>query len=110
MTCYFLPGQMDGKPIQFLIDTGCTNNLLSKSPFGLLPNLVKKSLEETQSHALLEDGILLSFYVLIWLTIWVRDTQAEEVFVISCISEGAILGVHFLIGHSCPTDFVRPAL
>ena len=32
----FLPGQVGGVPVQVLVDTGCTTNLLSKRIFDLL--------------------------------------------------------------------------
>ena len=32
-TSYFLPGKLERRPVQFLVDTGCTTNLLSKHIF-----------------------------------------------------------------------------
>lgn len=46
----------------------------------------------------------LSFYGIIRLLIRVRNTRAEEVFVISLISEDAILEMPFLTAHNCSLD------
>lgn len=76
---YFLPGWIEGRPIQFLVDTGCTvTNLLSKAAFGRLPNQTKKTLEESLAHEVLVDGSQLPFYVATGLCIRVRDTRAKE--------------------------------
>lgn len=58
---YFLPGQLEGKPVQFLTDTGCTTNFLSKIVFGKLQMLIKRLLEESNSHGLLADVPQLPF-------------------------------------------------
>ena len=50
---YFFPGKLEGKPVLFLVDTGCTTNLLSKHVFVWLPEWVKYGLA---------DVIQLSFY------------------------------------------------
>ena len=46
-TSYFLPGKLEGRPVQFLVDTGCTTNLLSKQVFDRLPERVRNCLEES---------------------------------------------------------------
>lgn len=37
---YFLPGQLEGRRVQFRLDAGCTTNLLSKQVFDKLPRHV----------------------------------------------------------------------
>ena len=37
-----------------------------------------------------------------------RDVKAEEVFVVSCINEDAILGMLFLVAHNCAMEFNQP--
>ena len=39
-----------------------------------------------------------------------RDVKIEETFVVSSISEDAILGMPFLAAHNCTMDFGRPVL
>ena len=43
---YFLPGKVEGHLAQFLLDTGCTTNLLSKQVFNKLPNQIQMCLED----------------------------------------------------------------
>ena len=61
-TSYFLPGKLEGKPVQFLVDTGCTTNLLSKHVLNRLPERVRSELEESDSHGVMADGTQLPFY------------------------------------------------
>lgn len=102
---YLLPGRLKGKPVQFLIDTVCTTNLLSKTVFNKLPTRVKEPLEESNSH-----GTQLRFYGIIWLPFRVGDVKAEEPFVVSMITEDAILGMPFLMAHQCCMDFKKQIL
>ena len=104
-TSYFLPGKLEGRPVQFLIDTGCTTNLLSKHVFDRLPERVKSGLEESDSHGVMADGTQLPFYGVLRLPLRVREVKAEEVFVVSRISEDAILGMPFLVAHNCAMEF-----
>ena len=107
---YFLPGRLEGRPVQFLIDTGCTTNLLSKQVFDRLPGRIRDLLEESDSHGLLADGTQLPFYGVIRLQVRVRDVKTEDVFVVSQISEDAILGMPFLVAHNCSMDFNQPVV
>ena len=59
ITSYFLPGKQEGRPVQFLIDTGCTTNLLSKSVFDQFPERIKSGLVII---VIMADGTQLSFY------------------------------------------------
>ena len=47
---YFLPGRIEGVPVQFLLDTGCNTNLLSKQVFDRLPERIRAGLEECDTH------------------------------------------------------------
>ena len=44
-TSYFFPGKLEGKSMQFLIDTGCTTNLLFAQVFNQLSEQMKGYLE-----------------------------------------------------------------
>ena len=85
-TSYFLSGKLEGKPVQFLIDTGCTTNLLSKHVFDRLPEWIKSSLEESDSHGVMADGTQFPFCGVLRLPLHVRDVKAEEIFMVSRIS------------------------
>ena len=109
-TSYFLPGKLEGRPVQFLVDTGCTTNLLSKHVFDRLPERVRNELEESDSHGVMADGTQLPFYGVIRLSFRVRDVKTEEVFVVSRINEDAILGMPFLVTHNCSMEFHQPVI
>ena len=93
---YFLPGKLAGHPVHFLIDTGCTTNLLGKHVFDRLPPYVRSQMEECDSHGVMADGTRLPFYGVIRASLQLREAKAEDSFVISQISEDAILGMPFL--------------
>ena len=107
-TSYFLPGKLEGKSVQFLIDTRCTTNLLSRHVFDWLPERIKSGLEESDSHCVMADGTQLPFYGVLRLPLRVRDVKAEEVFVVSRSSEDAILDMPFLVAHICAIEFDQP--
>ena len=107
-TSYLLSGKLEGKPVQFLVDTGCTTNLLSKHVFERLPERVKNGLEDSDSHGIMADRTQLPFYGVLRLPLRVRDVKAEEVFVVSRINEDAILGMPFLVAHNCAMEFNQP--
>ena len=60
-TSYFLPGKLEGRPVQFLVDTGCTTNLLSKHMFSRLPERVRSELEKSDSNGVMAYGTQLPF-------------------------------------------------
>ena len=107
---YFIPGRVEGRPVQFLLDTGCTTNLLGKHVFDRLPERVREQKKDYLRHGLLADGTRLPFYGIIRLDIRLRQVKTEEVFIISQINEDAILGMPFLVEHRCAMDFHRPIL
>ena len=96
--------------MQFLLDTGCTTNLLGKHIFDRLPERVKSEKKEYARHGLLADGTRLPFYGIIKLKMRLRQVKTEEAFIISQISEDAILGMPFLVERQCAMDFKRPVL
>ena len=109
-TRYFLSGELGDKQVQFLVDTGCTTNLLSKQVFDKLPEQMKHSLEESKSHGTMFDGTKLPFYGMVRLPLRVRKVKTKEVFVVSCIKEDAILGMPFLMAHNCSMEFSQPKM
>ena len=72
---FFLPGKVMGRPVQFLIDTGCTSNLLSRHVFDRLPTEMKNRLQERTDHGMMADGSPLEFYGLLTLPVRIRSVQ-----------------------------------
>ena len=107
---YFIPGKVEGRPAQFLLDTGCTTNLLAKHIFDRLPEQIKSRRQDYASHGLLADGTRLPFFGMVRLSIRLRQVKIEETFVVSQISEDAILGMPFLVEQGCSMDFTKPVV
>ena len=94
--------------MQFLVDTGCTTNLLFTHVLDRLPERVKSGLEENDSHGIMVNETQLQFHGVLRLPLQVRDVKAEEVFVVSHINDDAILGTPFLVAHNCAMEFNQP--
>ena len=107
---YFLPGRIEGVPVQFLIDTGCNTNLLSKQVFDRLPERIRAGLEESDTHGVMADGTRLPFYGVLRVAGRLRDVKIEEAFVVSRLGEDVILGMPFLAAHQCTLSFGKPLL
>ena len=107
---YFVPGKIEGKPAQFLLDTGCTTNLLGKHVFDRLPERIRSQKKDYAKYGLLADGTRLPFYGILRLNVRLRQVKTEEVFIISQLNEDAILGMPFLVERQCKMDFRRPVL
>jgi len=81
---YFLPGKLAKQAVTFLLDTGCTTNLLSQRPFDTLSARDRASLEPYEGeHGTLADGSCIPFYGVIELTGRVRDQVISETFIVS---------------------------
>jgi len=89
---YFLPGKLAGKAATFLLDIGCTRNLLCQRLFDTLANLDPYE----GAHHTLTNGSCISFYGVIELTGRVRDQVISETFIVSQLKVDAILGMSFL--------------
>jgi len=108
---YFLHGKITGKDVTFLLDSGCTTNLLSRRVFSTLPPKERRGLTPyTGEPGTLADGSSLPFDGVLELTRRVRDQTVSEIFVISPVEEDGILGMPFLKRHGCRIDFSRSAL
>jgi len=108
---YFLPDKVAGRAVTFLLDSGCTTNLLSHCVFDALPPKDKARIEPyTGEHSTLADGSCIPFYSIIELTGRVRDQTIWETFIVSQLEEDAILGMPFLQRHRCHIDFSKSAM
>ena len=94
--------------MQFLVDAGCTTNLLFTHVLDRLPEREKSGLEENDSHGIMVNETQLQFHGVLRLPLQVRDVKAEEVFVVSHINDDAILGTPFLVAHNCAMEFNQP--
>jgi len=93
---YFLPGKVIGRGVTFLLDSGCTTNLLSRRVFNTLPLKERKELSPyTGEPSTLADGSSIPFDGVIKLTRRVRDQAIQEIFVISPLEEDAIIWMPF---------------
>jgi len=108
---YFLPGKVTGRDVTFLLDSGCTTNLLSRRVFNTLSLKERKELAPyTGEPGTLADGSSIPFDGVIELTGRVCDQAIQEIFVISPLEEDTILGMPFLKRHGCRIDFSRSAV
>jgi len=108
---YFLPGKIAGKPANFLLDSGCTTNLLSRQFFDTLSAKVSSGLEPYEGdHGTLADGSCIPFYGIIELAGRIHDQTIQEMFIVGQLNEEAILGMPFLQRHGCRIDFSKSAM
>jgi len=108
---YFLPGKIAGKVVTFLLDSGCTTNLLSRQLFETLSARDKAGLEPyDREHGMLTDGSCVPFYGIVELTGRVRDQAIQETLIVSQLKEDAILRIPFLMRHECHIDFSKSAM
>jgi len=104
----FLPGKVVDRPAKFLVDSGCTTNLLSRKFFDTLSAPVRRRLRPYEgNHGTLADGSHISFYGVIEIAGSVRNRAIQETFIVGQLKEDAILGMPFLQRHRCSIDFKR---
>ena len=99
--CLYAPGRIVNKKISFLIDTGCSHNLLSKTVFDRLTADVRLRLQPLESTAALADGSGLPLYGSITLGGKIRNVPFQAEFLVGRISDEAILGMVFLQEQEC---------
>jgi len=108
---YFLLGKLAGKAVTFLLDTGCTTNLLSWRLFDTLSARDRASLEPYDGeHVTLADGSCIAFHEAVELTGRVLGQVISETFIVSQLKEDAILGMPFLQRHKCHIDISKSAV
>jgi len=108
---FFLPGHIAGKPAHFLLESGCTTNILSRQFFDTLGVAINKRLAPYEGgHGTLVDGSCIPFCGIIELAGRVRDQNIQETFIIGQLNEDAILGMLFLQRHGCHIDFSKSVM
>ena len=79
---YFMPGKVEGKGCQFLLDTGCSTNILSKRMFNLLQPSTRNRLIPINSIASLADGSSLDFEGQLTVHGRIREVPFQEEFLV----------------------------
>ena len=110
ITCYYMPGKVHGKSVQYLLDTGCTRSVLSKRTFDRLPAKTKEQLQPNDLQGIMADGSILPMLGKITLACKLRNEPFEETFIVSKITDDAILGMSFLEKMGCTLNFDRHIL
>ena len=93
--CLYVPGKLSGRNIQYLLDTGCSENVLSRSLFNQLPRSVRDNLVVDQSSAQMADGTGLLIYGSVTLPCRIRTVKLNISFRVANITDDAILGMKF---------------
>jgi len=89
---YFLPGKIADKPAIFLLDSGCTTNLLSRQFFDTLSAKIRSGLEPYEGdHGTLADVSCIPFYCIIELAGRMRNQTFQETFIVGQLNKDAIL-------------------
>lgn len=102
---YFLPGKLSSRPVHFLIDSGCTSNIISQHVFERISKGVRDQLMPYESQGRLADGSQMEISGTIELSGRLRDVAFVSAFLVCPITEDAILGMPFLENNACVMDF-----
>ena len=109
-TCYYIPGKISSKSVQFLIDTGCTRSVLSKNMFDRMPLNIREKLQPNDLQGIMADGSILPMIGKITIPCTVRNEVFNETFIVSTITDDAILGVSFLKEKGCTLNCSKSVL
>lgn len=99
--CLYIPGKVENHSLLYLLDTGSTENILSRNLFNRLSSRLKASLEANEATASMADGSGLLIYGTITLPCRVRTMQMRVTFKVANITDDAILGIQFFKEHQC---------
>ena len=102
VSALYLPGKVEGQSVRYLVDSGCTLNLLSKVMFDKLSLKSQRGLEPFRCPAgTLADGSMLPFYGQVEMSGRLRSEAIKLTFVVADIEPEAILGMPFLQDNHC---------
>jgi transposase InsO family protein len=99
----YLPGKICGKTLHLLLDTGCTNSILSKSMFDRLPAPTRSQLRPSESGATMADGSRTKIYGQISLLTKLRCVKKTIHYHVARTHHDAILGMDFF-NQGCKLD------
>ena len=94
-TCLYIPGKVEGRPLHYLLDTGCSGNVLSKAMFSRLPASIQESLHVERTSAFMADGSDLVIYGTVILQCRIRTVHVPITFQVANTTDDAILGLEF---------------
>ena len=98
----YLPGRVGRIAVRYLLDSGCTLNILSKRIFNKLPQVTKKSMKPFHCNTgTLADGSGLPIEGQVELDSRLRSEMINVSWVVANIEPDAILGMPFLLGNNC---------
>ena len=99
--CLFIPGKMEGRQLCFLIDSGCSHSLLSKTVFDKLPARIRECLIPQEMAARMADKSGLPLYGRLVVRGKLSNVSFTEEFLVSKISDEAILDMSFMQNRDC---------
>ena len=103
--CLYIPGKAEGGlGMRYLLDTGASDNFLSRSMFNQLPRYVREKLSQEQLTASTANGGDILIYGSLDLNCKLRGLKLPIPFRVANIAEDAILGMGFLQDHKCHLD------
>lgn len=108
ISSFFLPGEVPGKAVLLLVDTGCTTTFQAKHVFDWLPEAVRLIVYPIRT--------LMERWWMDWhcrftgsvAEAYVRNLAETEIFIISLCKKDTILGMPFLVQQDCNMKFDRP--
>ena len=93
--CLYIPGKVESRPLQYLLDSGSTENILSRHLYNRLPERIKTQIVANETTASLADGSGLLVYGTLTLTCRIRTIQVTITFKLAIITDDVILGIKF---------------
>ena len=96
--------------MQFLIDTDCTTNLLSKTTFDKLYTWTQHYIKNRDIHGEMAAGTRFPFHVTLRIPISLWSVKIRWVFTVGNVSGDVTWSVSFLVAYKCLIDFNHPIL
>ncbi len=106
----FLPGKIQGHSVKYLLDTGCSLNLLSRKIFKQLSVETQERIQPFQGAGILADNSILPFDGQLELPIKLRSQSTQVKLVVADIGVDAILGMEFFRDRHCQLLFSESTL
>ena len=102
---YYLPGNVERQKCMFLLDTGCTFNIISRQLFERLTPRIQSQLRPTTYHGITDSGSPLPLHGMITLSGRLRTVPFTAEFAVADIAQEAILGISFFTKNECGFSF-----
>ena len=106
-----MPGKLEGGlPVNYLLDTGASDNFLARTTFNQLPKVVRAKLETDTATASAANGGSITIYGTLTLSCRLRGVHLSIPFRVANITEDAILGMGFFKQNRCQLDLDQGVL